>query len=404
ALDLDGKEIPDWMKELAAFDPRSRRDHSGREEGNFDRGDRGPRPDRGRGRGRDRGRSRSDEDVPEEMDENGMPPEPQSAEGESQAEERGDEQPREREREQPRAPRSMRLPPPDAPMVWNGPLHAPVLRPAFSEEATIRWARKNQTVRAYRPSGIPNSPIDHSLQKASLVYNYKPEIDASTQRSPEESGERSGGGGDRGGRDRGGRGRDRDGGRGGRGDKRRGGGRDRDRDRQPRAQGPRPEPGNQFNGEDGPSTDQQPISNAGYEAPIQQQQRSYPDEDSIGNTLRPGERPAALSDPNDGYSDDEDIDDNIGNRLDAPPTSGHIGMNGEGAPAPRGMNNRGGRGGPRGPGGPGGQGGGGGAGGNRRRGGRSRRGGRGGRGGPAGPGGGGGGGNRGPSRPPFDNR
>lgn len=396
ALELDGKEVPDWMKELAAFDPRARRGN--REDGQFERGERG---DRGRDRGRGRGRDRRRDEEPEEMDENGMPLEPQAAEGsEEEQSPEGDQPPREREREQPKA-RSMRLPPPDAPMVWNGPLHAPVLRPAFSEEPTIRWARKDQTMRAYRPSGIPNTPTDHSMLKSNLVYNYKPEIDPATHRNQDESS----GGGERGERSgRGGRGRDRD--RGGRGEKRRG----RDRDRGDR--GDRPERGNERGNDrgerqprnQGPEGDQQPSfrdddqDQRGNRAPrgneLPSNQQDYPDEDSIGNTLRPGERPAALGDFNDaGFDGEDDIDDNIGNRLDGPPTSGHIGLNGEGAPAPRNMG-RGGR--------PGG-GGGGNRGGRSRRGGRNRRGGRGGRGGN--PGGGGGNiGNRGPSRPPYDNR
>ncbi|MFX5660890.1 hypothetical protein ABTE05_21230, partial [Acinetobacter baumannii] len=71
----------------------------------------------------------------------------------------------------------------------------------FPEEVPIRWARKNQTVRAYRPSGIPNSPTNHALLKSDLVYNYKPEIDPNAQRAQEEGGER----GERGGRRRRGR-------------------------------------------------------------------------------------------------------------------------------------------------------------------------------------------------------
>lgn len=381
ALEIDAKETPDWMKDLATYDPRARRDRHGRD-GREDRGGR----DRDRG-GRERGRGR-DEESPElegeEFAENSGEEVAASPEGE---EERPESRPRERDRDRDRErSRSVRLPPPDAPMVWNGPLHAPVLRPAFSEEPTIRWARKNQTVRAFRPSGIPNTPTDYSLLKSNLVYNYKPEIDPGTQRNPEES---NAGSGERG-NSRGDGRRDRDGRRGGR-DKRRG--RDRDRgDRQGRGGQRSGEPGN---GPSYPNENQEAQSDSGNEQPNENldQQPNFVDEDSIGNIRRPGERPAALGDFNSNFAegDEEEIDDNIGNRLDAPPTSGHIGMNGEGTLGPRGGQGRGGdRSNNRG--------GGGGSGGNRRRGGRNRRGGRGGRGGNSGSG------NRGTPRSSFDNR
>jgi hypothetical protein len=182
-------------------------------------------------------------------------------------------------------------------MVWNGPLHAPVLRPVFAEEPTIRWSRKNQTVRAFRPSGIPNQPVDHSLLKSDLVYNYKPEIEGNGRSEEEGSGgkERDRGGRGRGGRDRKNRGRDRD----------RGGQRQRDRSAKSEAGGEAEQPSRQ--------TRFEPV-----------------DEDSIGNIRRPGEQPAPLVGLNDNAYGGDEIDDDIGNRLDSPPTSGHVGINGDG--------------------------------------------------------------------------
>jgi hypothetical protein len=193
----------------------------------------------------------------------------------------------------------MRLPPPDEPMVWNGPLHAPVLRPVFAEEPGIRWSRKNQTVRAFRPSGIPNQPVDHSLLKSNLVYNYKPEIEGNGSRPDEESPER----GSRGGR----RGRERE----RTNDRRRG--RERGRSQ------PRQEPQSGGSGPSAPALHEQGTSTA------------VVDEDSIGNIRMPGEPPAPLGQLGGPvFQEEGDIDDDIGNRLDGPPTSGHVGLNGDG--------------------------------------------------------------------------
>lgn len=260
-LELDGKEIPQWMTDLAEFDPNKRRKQQ------QERGDRDSARERRHG----------SESRPAEAPiarEEGM------------------------EEHEARPQKQFRLPPPDQPMVWNGPLHAPVLRPTFEEEPQNRWARKNQTVRAFRPSGIPNQPTDHALLKSNLVYNYKPEIDPSAQ-SGEEDGERGRG---RGRRDR---------------DRRRG----RDRQRG----GARPEEATAREVQSGQeqTTASEPM-----------------DEDSIGNIRRPGEAPAALGNYVPEYEGDEDIDDNIGNRLDAPPTSGHVGVNGDGFIPQNGHGNR----------------------------------------------------------------
>lgn len=355
-LNLHGKEIPQWIGDLADHDPARRRSGRGRDQEG--REDRGPREERGHREDREPNRERSANEAQNEEDRENF----------------GDEEEApSRERE---SARSNRLPPPDKPMEWNGPLHAPVLRPNFNEEPAIRWARKNQTVRAYRPSGIPNQPTNHAFLKLNLVYNYKPEIDANANRGEE--------GESRGNNERGGRNRGRDRGRG------RNRGRDRDR-------GPRNERGEHARGSErrdeqpgqplAEDLEQQPpalqVSPKRNQAPD-----SEIDEDLIGNLRRPGEAPAPLQAMENGpfYADDDDIDDNIGNRLDAPPTSGHVGINGEGVLGRQG-------GGGRGPGGPrGGRGGGGGGrGGDSRR--RGRRRGR--------RGGGGGGQNRGaPPRMP----
>ncbi len=411
-LTLEGKEIPQWIQELADHEGSRREGREGREGRDRDRG-----RDRGRGR-RDRERERDEHNEESEgisaaeseaSSGAGTEGENQEARGEGEGRpreegrrDRGRGRDRERDREprEPREPKVNRLPPPDQPMIWNGPLHSPVLRPSFQEEPTIRWARKNQTVRAYRPSGIPNQPVDHAMQKIDLVYNYKPEIDASSQRGGEEQGHSE----DRG--ERGGRGRGRE----------RGRGRGRGRDRGERGdRGPRDEQraarGDESQQEQGERAEEAHVSDVerhetgpeqqdrGNDRPHQDNDRPRErgdeefDEDQIGNRLRPGEAPAPLAGARPmEYEDDEDLDDNIGNRLDAPPTSGHVGINGEGVLGR-------GRGGPQGgrPGGDRGRGGGGGGsggGGGRRRG--RRRGRR---------GGGGGGGNqpRGPSRPNHGN-
>jgi tRNA nucleotidyltransferase/poly(A) polymerase len=347
ALESEGKEVPDWMKELAEYEAGKRR-HRGEREGQRDhgrdrdrgeRGDRGPRESRG---------PRDSEDDQSDQAENFA----DRAEGESEEDSSEAKEPA----------RGMRLPPPDQPMVWNGPLHAPVLRPVFNEEPTIRWSRKNQTVRAFRPSGIPNQPVDHSLLKSGLVYNYKPEIEGNG-RSDEEGG---GGGrdrGERGGRNRRDRGRNRGRDRGDRGERGDRGDRSENRGNEQRAdrrdrneRNDRQDRGNRGRdrGERADRGDQQPNFNQA-DAGNQREQRNNNiendiDEDSIGNVLRPGEQPAPLMGGNNfpDYGDDEDdADDNIGNRLDAPPTSGHVGMNGDGflPPARRQQNNRGGQGG-----------------------------------------------------------
>lgn len=398
-LQLEGKETPEWLAELADFDPNKRR-RQGRE-GQEGRGEREPRREHSRERSREEG-----------------------AEAENDNEESGDEahfdeseqyEPRERRPESaPREKKSQRLPPPDQPMVWNGPLHAPVLRPIFSEEPAIRWARKNQTVRAFRPSGIPNQPVDHSLLKSNLVYNYKPEM-AVSERGEEAEGDRGSGQGGSGRgrrRERGrGRGRDRDR---ERGNDRNGGTRGErgDRDRQASRSGPTPVPapdaeGASESGADSEmdaydtipaSVDNRSRFERAQRQPRQQQsRRPSGDDDSIGNLLRPGEQPAALGGMEADYSDEggDSDDDNIGNRLDAPPTSGHVGVNGDGFLNQRSQSGSG-RSGPRG-GSSGGQGGGGGN--NRRRG--RRRGRRGGGQGGGGGGSGSGGGSRGQPRGNF---
>ncbi len=285
-LELLEKPTPDWMMDLASYDPSKKRkfreEHrSGPQEVGSEAGD----------------------DL-ESSDSSAVP-----MESTGPVTRRNDREslpvPREAREREPNKPN--RLPPPDKPMVWNGPLHAPVLRPTFTEDPAIRWARKNQTIQAFRPSGIPNQPVDHSLQKKNLVYNYKPELE--TQEKTEESDFRGSGGRERENHRHNKRGRYRNRGRNphhrGRGD------RDQESSASPNQL---PEDQEDFNNHS------QPISSG--PAPVV-------DEDSYGNVRLPGERPAALSNSYDGDYED-DIDDNIGNRLDGPPTSGHVGVNGDG--------------------------------------------------------------------------
>ncbi len=298
-LQLDGLEIPAWMTDLAEYDTSRRnrpREQNDREPSREDNRDRRPQ-----------------EALHDEAEER-----PQES------------QPRENreETEQARQPKQMRLPPPDQPMVWNGPLHAPVLRPSFEQEPLNRWARKNQTVRAFRPSGIPNQPTDYALLKSNLVYNYKPEIDASQQRGQEED---SNGNPDRSRGDMRSRRDHRD--------NRKRGGRDRGPrggDRGNRGQHHLDNRGNERQ-RNNTRSEHHPLDETNEQMPLNTSEQNIPsqpyDEDSIGNIRRPGERPAALGEPSqnhDNYDDGEDPDDNIGNRLDAPPTSGHVGVNGEG--------------------------------------------------------------------------
>jgi poly(A) polymerase len=217
--------------------------------------------------------------------------------------------PRDRETREREPAKPSRLPPPDKPMVWNGPLHAPVLRPNFTEEAAIRWARKNQTIQAFRPSGIPNQPVDHSLQKKNLVYNYKPELETQEKSEDHDFRGNSSGGRERENHRHNKRGRDRNRGRG-----------PHQRNRSERDQETSSRPMQASDDQEEFRSNSEPMDSIGP-APR--------DEDSYGNVRLPGERPAALSNSYDGDYED-DIDDNIGNRLDGPPTSGHVGVNGDG--------------------------------------------------------------------------
>ncbi len=296
---LKEKTVPDWIEELSVYDRSQKRrfrdDNRGR-----------PSDDEMDSGGTDEDSGPSATGAEPEQQERSQPRRRNEREHSSPREAREPREPRE-SRESRESAKQNRLPPPDKPMVWNGPLHAPVLRPTFTEDPAIRWARKNQTIQAFRPSGIPNQPVDHSLLKKNLVYNYKPELETSSEKG--EEGERS----HHRENPRNKRGRDRNRGRG------------RDRNRQDR---------------DAPSAGPIVSSAAENEEPMDEeslgnQSSSYSppqpiDEDSIGNIRLPGEKPAALGNSFGGEYEDDEIDDNIGNRLDAPPTSGHVGVNGDG--------------------------------------------------------------------------
>lgn len=68
---------------------------------------------------------------------------------------------------------TVRLPILEKPLNWNGPLHAPVLRPTFNDESTIQSIGSSI---AYRVSGVPIPPIDKSLLYADVAKSYKPEL------------------------------------------------------------------------------------------------------------------------------------------------------------------------------------------------------------------------------------
>ncbi len=364
-LELEGKETPPWILDLAEYNSfkgrgRPERSPEGRSENENDRS--APVERQGRDQykdrnGRDQYKERQGRDQYKERQGPDQYKERQGSDqfdGDSSRPAPSGERDREREREPARA---MRLPLPDKPMEWNGPLHAPVLRPSFQEDLAIRWARKNQTVRAYRPSGIPNPPTNHAFLKTNLIYNYKPEIDPATTQRNQENEEGAESRGDAGGR---GRGRERERDRGGRG---RGRGRDRGQGRGEESRGPAPRQEDHGPGPAGP-VDRLPRPSLaagngegdGQPRPQISEPRNLPaprqqyDEDLIGNLRRPGEAPAALESPDglhyneqDSSDIDDNIDDDIGNRLDAPPTSGHVGINGEGVLGRQG--NHGGRGG-----------------------------------------------------------
>jgi poly(A) polymerase len=313
ALTMEQKPIPDWLEELAQYDQQTRRRHAPRER-EQELSHRGPRPGRIDGPRDLSIDSASSGNVAAEESVN----EPQQAAYEP--------------REIPQKKKLNRLLPPDAPMIWNGPLHAPVLRPIFAEEVPNRWARKNQGVQAFRPSGIPNQPLALKEEKMRLVHNYKPELTETSapenQRQQEENP-----------RDRNQRGRGR--------------GRDRDRERgRGRGRGPRRD------GEAAPAqgfSQQEPMPPETFDAgsrpvnptgeaerlsrPVPPPPPSRWDPDSLGNIRAPGEAPAPLAGINPPMEEnyDDGFDDDIGNRLDRPPTSGHIGVNGEGVVGQRGQ-------------------------------------------------------------------
>ncbi len=199
---------------------------------------------------------------------------------------------------------SQALPVLEQPLSWNGPLHAPAMRPVFHEEVNNNWLGDAQSV-GYRPSGIPLAPVDKAYVSSKVINNYKPEFSAvepqqeSFSRGPDsERGPRGPRGPRRGGRpERGGR------------------------DRNERNRGPRPLQKFDRVDENGPqegseSRDLAP-ENMGPQNSFIPENTSTP---SPGNQAYPQQNYA-----ND-YQDDpyENPDDNIGNRIDGPPTSGYV--------------------------------------------------------------------------------
>ena len=297
-LALDGKEVPPWITELAVFDPYSRkRNHHRRDE------------------------QYTEEEEGNSEEEMGDSPAPASNKLSVKIIPRDSEEYQSTPSAQAAARGGNRLPAPEQPMVWNGPLHAPVLRANFEEEPVNRWARKNQSVRAFRPSGIPNQPIDYSRLKSNLVNNYKPELETEVNQETDEDQNRN--------RHR----RDNREGREPREHREHRDNRDRDsgEQREHRHRGERNDrnENRNFRGgrrsgghSDNPRQHHEPRDNQPRHR--NENQNFQPrEEDSIGNFRKPGETPAALAGEfraplppsNDDY---DDIDDNIGNRLDAP--------------------------------------------------------------------------------------
>ncbi len=63
----------------------------------------------------------------------------------------------------------------ETPLEWNGPLHPPALRPIFNESSTSNNLHPGKTL-PYRPSGIPLPPVDRAIESSYVVKNYKPEF------------------------------------------------------------------------------------------------------------------------------------------------------------------------------------------------------------------------------------
>lgn len=284
------REVPAWIQELALGLWESPAQHRGRgdrlgqreERDNRDRRDQADRLEQG---AREHRRDESRRDRGERGE--------RADRGERERGERNERREREAEPawsdDQPyRAPNA--LPILDKPLVWNGPLHAPALRPIFHEESSANWQTEGQSA-GYRPSGIPSAPVDRAFLSAKVTNNYKPEFT-----STEESG--AGSQEDRPQRERGGR-RDRD--------QRRGG---RDRSRQPQRAAEA----------ESASESQNPDQETEFPAEAQGDDIGYAAGDS-----HEAHADALVQQP--GYTpyDDEDPDDNIGNRIDGPPTSGYVG-------------------------------------------------------------------------------
>ena len=65
------------------------------------------------------------------------------------------------------------LPELETPLVWNGPLHTPILRPSFSNESSNH---KDSPFIPFRHSGIPLVPVDKAVLSSRVVQNYNPEF------------------------------------------------------------------------------------------------------------------------------------------------------------------------------------------------------------------------------------
>lgn len=82
------------------------------------------------------------------------------------------------------------LPVLETPLEWNGPLHTPALRPIFNDTNTSNNLHPGKTL-PYRPSGIPLPPVDRAIESSYVVKNYKPEFPDSETPEEDDSQSRS---------------------------------------------------------------------------------------------------------------------------------------------------------------------------------------------------------------------
>lgn len=222
------------------------------------------------------------------------------------------------------------LPVLDKPLVWNGPLHSPALRPIFHDESSNSWFKDGAM--AYRPSGIPVVPVDKAIRSSKVSGNYRPEfasvaaatqeISRANQQGQEAAEENLDANGELGAESENG---------------------EVAAQHNPRrhGNGPRHERGGRRGGRGGnhPRHEQRPARNErtesagvpadgpdGEESEALEADADFaPEEQNLGSEDFSEEAsPGNYREADDDYIDEEP-DDNIGNRIDGPPTSGYRG-------------------------------------------------------------------------------